>query len=151
MSKKPKTKPHTLTQPSHPPKHCYVQYSKTWKIPGYPEFFSLNKKMNKLSLASQVLSRADHVLLWALCICWRQLKKKTSSLQLGFSSALPGVICSVIHEELSPSRVVGCRGLECSWVQKHGWLIQSSLCWHNRSRSRKGVGRGWKAYREKID
>lgn len=105
------------------------------------KLFPLNKIPNKLFLVAQAFSTADNVLLWALCICC----KKTSLFLLGFSSALPGVVCCVIHEELSPSRVVRCGRLERSWVQEHGWLIQSSFCWHNCSRSRKGVGRGWKA------
>lgn len=99
--------------------HHYLKYSKTWESPGHPEVVSLNKILNKLISVAQAFSMTDNVLLWVLCICC----KKTSLFLLDFSSALPGVVRRVVHEELSPSRVVCCGGLERPRVQEYRWLI----------------------------
>lgn len=99
--------------------HHYLKYSKTWESPGHPEVVSLNKILNKLISVAQAFSMTDNVFLWVLCICC----KKTSLFLLDFSSALPGVVRRVVHEELSPSRVVCCGGLERPRVQEYRWLI----------------------------
>lgn len=60
---KPNPKPPNII--TNPPTRqiLLLQYSRTWKIPSYPEIFSLNKTPNKLFVVSQIPSRADNVLL----------------------------------------------------------------------------------------